>query len=563
MARLSKRLILPALALLFTLLNCAKPLHIDDAAYYCYAAHIAEHPLSPYDFEILWYDQPRPANQVLAPPLLLYWWAAGLHLFGDQPFLWKLWLLPFNLLLVWSLYHLCRRFARGLELPLVLLTVFSPALLPSLNLMLDVPALSLSLTALAIFLRACDRDDIRLSLLAGLVTGLAMQTKYTAFVTPVVLLVYACGASRVRHALWSVAVALALFAGWELFVALRHGEAHFLANLGQQNGRPGQKMLHLLQPLLTLVGGLAPAVTLLGLLALRWSGRAVLLVGIAMAAGYAVLAWVPLSHSVLLRSPKSQTRLLSLNHALHAALGLAFALVLFVVIRRLLRPKPVVGSDITGAPSGTLMSARRLDWFLVGWLALEVAGYLTLTPFPAARRVLGIVVVSAMLIGRLASRALQEPSQRLVVHRVVAAGIALGLGFHVVDWTEARAIEKVVARAVDRLPLHDEKERVWYSGVWSFKFYAERAGMRTVVPERSQLRAGDWLVVADDPIPHLRLCPRQAPLRIIESIDSPSWLPFRTLTVFYGGRQPVDHHEGPRCSLTIYRVMHDFVPVVP
>src|SRR5262245_47947200 len=166
----SLRHLLPcaALAIVLTLLNALKPLHMDDAAYYCYAAHIAEHPLSPYDFEILWHQQPCPANQVLAPPLLLYWWAAGIRLFGENPFLWKVWLLPINLVLVFALHALARRFARGIERPLVCLIVLSPSLLPGLNLMLDVPALALSLGALALFLRAVDRDALGTALLAGL-----------------------------------------------------------------------------------------------------------------------------------------------------------------------------------------------------------------------------------------------------------------------------------------------------------------------------------------------------------------------------------------------------------
>jgi hypothetical protein len=91
-------------ALLLTLLNAFKPLTIDDAAYYQYAAQIAQDPLDPYGFEIFWGARPEPAFEVLAPPLLLYWWAGALRLLGDQPFLWKFWLFPFALLLAASLY---------------------------------------------------------------------------------------------------------------------------------------------------------------------------------------------------------------------------------------------------------------------------------------------------------------------------------------------------------------------------------------------------------------------------------------------------------------------------
>src|SRR6202165_4541362 len=129
-----------AAAFLFTLLNALKPLHMDDTAYYYVAVHMAEHPLDPYGFKLFWEQEPDPANEVLAPPLLPYWWSLAIRLFGERPFLWKLWLFPFAFLFAWTLYRLFRRFDRGLEGPLLWMTVLSPTFLPSLNLMLDVPA---------------------------------------------------------------------------------------------------------------------------------------------------------------------------------------------------------------------------------------------------------------------------------------------------------------------------------------------------------------------------------------------------------------------------------------
>src|ERR1051326_1126515 len=104
-----------SLALLYTLLNCAKPLHIDDPAHYYYAEQISRHPLDPYGFSLCWYQVPEPANHILTPLVADYWWAFALRLFGERPWLWKLWLLPFSLLFVGSLYVLFRRLALGLE----------------------------------------------------------------------------------------------------------------------------------------------------------------------------------------------------------------------------------------------------------------------------------------------------------------------------------------------------------------------------------------------------------------------------------------------------------------
>src|SRR5437588_1647029 len=104
------------LACLLTLLNCCKPLQGDESAYWAFASHIADHPCDPYGFV---FPGEVPANHVLAPPALLFWWALSIHLFRVQPFLWKLCLLPFSVLLVFSLRFLLRRFCRGVETSLL------------------------------------------------------------------------------------------------------------------------------------------------------------------------------------------------------------------------------------------------------------------------------------------------------------------------------------------------------------------------------------------------------------------------------------------------------------
>src|SRR6266852_1972299 len=159
------------LALIYTLLNCLKPLHMDDVAYFTYAAQIMKNPFDPYGFEIA---EGVPANHELLPPLLPYCLAPALSLFEDNPFLWKLSLLPFGLVLVFSLHVLFQRFAPSLEIPLTWFTVLSPAFLPSWNLMADVPVMALGFLSLHFFLKACDRSSVALAILAGMGAGLAM-----------------------------------------------------------------------------------------------------------------------------------------------------------------------------------------------------------------------------------------------------------------------------------------------------------------------------------------------------------------------------------------------------
>src|SRR5262249_17528376 len=140
------------LSLAVTGLNALKPLTVDDSVYYYYAAHIAQHPFDPYGFHVGGYE----ANTVLAPPGMLYWWGAAIRLFGESPLAWKLSLFPLVCLFTFGLERLCRRFAGGIEMPLVFLLALSPTFLPCWNLMLDVPALALVIASLLLFFQACE-----------------------------------------------------------------------------------------------------------------------------------------------------------------------------------------------------------------------------------------------------------------------------------------------------------------------------------------------------------------------------------------------------------------------
>jgi hypothetical protein len=79
-------------------------------------------------------------------------------------------------------------------------------------------------------------------------------------------------------------------------------------------------------------------------------------------------------------------------------------------------------------------------------------------------------------------------------------------------------------------------------------------------PEESHLRAGDWMVLPDEHNLQQVLYVRKkdlAPATVLR-IDDP--LPLRTIPCYYGGAPPLLHREGPRFSVTVNRVLADFVP---
>ncbi len=528
-------------AVFITLLNMLKPLHIDDTAYYYYAAHIAEDPLRPYDFEIFWNHAPTSAMNVLAPPVLPYWWAAAIRLFGQQPWLWKLWLFPFSLILTTSLQALFRRFARGLETTLVWLTVFSPAILPGINLMLDVPALALGLGSLVVFFRAVDRGSTGLAILAGLFGGLAAQTKYTGLSAPAVMLLYAVLFGRVRLGLVAALVAVAVFTSGEWLIVLAHGRSHLLSNLGQQSAMAFRKR-HLVVPLLSIVGALTPAVAVLGLVGLGLPRRLVVLIGAVVVASFYLLGVAPGRADPLL------------VQWFWPALGvLAFGVAAAAAVR-------LTGRIGGGAASGMRGRLRRSDAFLALWLGLEVVSYFALTTFPAARRVLGMVVVMTVLNGRLASRTCRGAARAAVLPGVIIGGLALGGLYFGVDLCEAMSQKEAAEEAAHWIRWRQPDATIWYVGHWGFQFYAERAGLKPVVPNRSKLRAGDWLVVPDqgDPQP-IQLAAGQAnPAHVIADWHS---LGYRTIPCYYStANTPIRGDRASRISVWVYHVARDFIP---
>ena len=544
------------LALLFTLLNAFKPLCIDDTLYYYHAEQAAFHPLEPYRFRIFWNDRPEPAVQNLAPVMMPYWWAIALRLFGYQPFLWKLWLLPYAFIFVFSLHALLRRFVKDFELTLTWMIVISPVFLPSFNLMIDIPVVGLILCSIAIFLRAADQNSLQLALLAGVIGGFAAQTKYNGLIVVPVILLHAIMTRKLRLGLIAVFAVSLIFLSWEGFIVWGAGRSHFLAQshvYGSVNLLA--KYRYLAWPLVTIAGAVTPALTILALVALRASKRTIVILSAVLCLGYVLIAFVPGSYQVLTRDARTGEPRLALAWLIFSVYGVVFATVLGAVLLRLTRlTKGAV----------TLMRRRKrfqTELFLAGWLVLEIVGYFGFSPIPAVRRVLGLFIVTTFIIGRLASRTCRTPQRRSLVRRVAFAGMPLALLFYAVDFHDAQVEKTAVettAKTISELKYQrlNDQSSTWYVARWGYQFYAERAGMKPVFPDESKLKPGDWLALCDGPVntkavteylSHYRL----EPMTKLEFTDR---LPLGTMLGYYSTGIPIHHQEGPRRIVQIYRV---------
>jgi hypothetical protein len=197
--------------------------------------------------------------------------------------------------------------------------------------------------------------------------------------------------------------------------------------------------------------------------------------------------------------------------------------------------------------------------WLIGWLAIEIAVFFAAAPFPAVRRVLGILVVGTLLVGRLLAREARRRDRPAPLALIGGAGVALGLLFFVVDLREARAQPRAVERAIETVEAAAPGATTWFLGHWGFQYYAERAGMLPVVPDSSELAAGDWLVVPLG-VDRQQVRLSSDDLELVATLVEGGYPPLSTGIGYYGAAMPLSHRAGPLLETRVYRVRRDVVP---
>ena len=534
---------LAALALLA--IDAAKPLVIDDTAYVAYARQIADAPLDPYGFEVFWANAPQRAMDVLSPPVVPYALALAMALFGDAVPAWKLIMLPFVLVLAAACLSLARRVAPDHASAVACLIVLGPAVAPSLNLMLDVPALALGLGAVALFLRALDGGPRWLALAAGLVAGLAIETKYSAATSVAAIAMAGVVFRRPRETVLALAAVALVFLGWEGFVSARYGESHFLHHVFDKQAAtaPGSAAGWALG-LAGLLGVAGPASAVLAARAGlgRWGAAALT---VAWACGWGALALLP-------ALPEARFTLVPDPADVSAELRVLAGLGALVAGAHL----PVL--------VGALRGAEPLGRFLAAWVVIEAVACVVLSPFLALRRVIPLCAVLVLLGAHALGWSGRSIAPRGVA-RIAGLGALAGLALASIDLVDARARASGFARAVASLRAAEaplDEGRVWFVGHWGFQFLAEREGMRPLIAGASAVRAGDWLVTPSGVLAQRAGVPawaRSARERI--GVTSPA--PYSTLPNAYGGAVALRRQPLRQMQILLQRIERNAVAQEP
>ena len=517
------------LALIMSAANLFEPVAADDVCHHYYAEQVLKQPLQPFGFEPLWHQKPVAAWTIMVAPVHSYYWAPGLWLFGDSVVGWHLWFLPVHWLFCYSLCLLLRRWLRRGAGLLTAVIALGPAVLPGLNLMLEVPMLSLALTSLVLLQRAMDRHSKNLAIAAGLLWGLAFQTKYSAMAMfpPWCLLAVLRWQWREWFAGFASAIATALAV--EVLIGLSHGGgSYFMQQLSDSQMRVWS---HLWKGMFQHVGLLAiPAVLLamVGFGARRWHFVTVIA---CYAAGILAVGFCP-----------DRTGATLLDGAVDSIAYVFMSSITWIVLVAML--VGLARSGIAGLRSWRVCGSRRMRLFLVCWCLCEICSSFVVSPFPAARRVLMVVVAFTVTAGWLAIR---KAGCLPAVRSITLGAAMLGLSIQGLDLLEGRAWTDAAHGTMAHAQQHYPGAKLYFTGGWGFEFYAPRAGMLPFLEGRSQLQAGDLIAVGSIDRSELPWFGSDARLPMIEELDfGQDGVPWSTQFAYYSGQRPIDSQVGAR-----------------
>ncbi|MCX7664573.1 MAG: glycosyltransferase family 39 protein [Gemmataceae bacterium] len=527
------------LSLLITGLNSVKPVHIDDTPFLTYAKEFSQHPLRPYDFD---YGSPHlsKANELLNPPVHLYWMALGMAIFSDDLLFIKWWLVPYLLILTYSFAEILKRFAPSYQIPFLWLGLFSPVLLPSFNFMLEIPVWSLGLFAWVCAIHATEKNSFRWSILSAIMLSLALQTKYTAMVTGCAIGLWCLLHKQVIRGLFIVGMGVALAIGWELYLYSIQGSSHFITQFNQRKGGAALRVDRLILPLFSQVAGMVPAIVLLGLHAFGWRSSRLILVTAIYLLGFTSFVFCSSQSPLITKGDgKSALCLSNIVYAVYSILSTYLLILLVRDIHTRWRSSP---------------KYDQICWlFLGGWFLLEIAGYFALSPFPAVRRVMGIIIVFTFGVMRFTE--LRQPPQ-FWIPIIVVFQISFALVIYMTDLLDTCACRDQARQITARLNEEYPRNRtIWYANWYGFGYYLRESGCRPLTVNRDRPQVNDLLVMSHEQELEKIIQESGIELEQIGSGYLNSGYPLKVCMGYYGGRTPLESQGDGQYRVGIYRIV--------
>lgn len=215
--------------LIATLVNITKAVHIDDTQYVEVARLIARDPMHPFTSLINWFDVAEPVHEALIhPPLISYIYAFFIWIFGVNEIVLHLIISFFTLLCIIFFYRLADIISPRFALLTTGLLILGPAFLPSQNLMIDIPILSVWLCFFYfLFLAERTKKPFWYFFSASLMIGISALMKYSGILLIPFLLLGLFQQKRLRY-IFVLILPVGMLVLWSIFNLWEYGGVHLL-----------------------------------------------------------------------------------------------------------------------------------------------------------------------------------------------------------------------------------------------------------------------------------------------------------------------------------------------
>jgi 4-amino-4-deoxy-L-arabinose transferase-like glycosyltransferase len=531
-------------------MNMARPLTVDDPCFLAAARQLAADPANPYGYEFTVLEWPESGLYVPCPPVVPVVNAVCIVLFGVNEQALKAWMTPFAFLLIWSMVKLARPWAGRWLYPGVLVVLTGPVVLPALRLMIDIPAASMTMAALALFRDYLQGVGGRWTLAASiLVSALAPLTKYTGFslFPAIVLMAWLYG--RPVLGLASVGIASLAFIGWEIWAYLTFGVTHMAYQADAIT--TDKDMYWMLQ----------------GLVGLSANGMPVLLGAAAYALGLRPIVWVGLtiagmtSTGLLLvtQVPEWVYKIQSLF--LWLGIGwMACRLLGWVQISDGHQADTdnadaddTAESQASSNSRGVMENPLTIDRFVVGLLMIELLVMFVISPFPAYRRLIGVMLAAGLVVSRYGSKTRPAPSWPAATF-LVGCSLLSSLLCYYAERGFAIGIVQAMTQAKAYVASQPKPAQLYAAGRWSVPFYAEQMSIPEAILDKTALKPGDMVLVATGGMYMPIVSIEPGSLEQITRFQPTLHFPLNPVGI-YGGTSGLGHNQDVGVEFTLWKVL--------
>ena len=483
-----------------------KPFNIDDPLFIWAAHQIQAHPADPYGFNVEWGWRSFPMWKVTEnPPLACYYLAGAAGILG-----WSEWALHFAFLfpaiaVVLGTYRLACHFCLQPALAALATLCMPFFLVSSLTVMCDVTMLAFWVWASVFWLEGTAQNNSWKLFAAGSLMALAAMTKYYGACLIPLLAAYSLVSRRqLQHWGQFLLIPLATLWAYQWVTQAIYGDSLLYRAMDYASFSKGLFNFSQLHSCLTALaftgGGLAVA----GFFApLLWRPRVLL----AYTAGAGLILAILVSVGVTWERygiAKGAPRLgAGIQFAFWVAVGLS-----------------VLALTVVDVASRRDAKACLLAFWILGTFAFTAFCNWTVN----ARSILPMApAVAILILRRLDQTGLKDrktwPPKVIIC---LAASALLSLSVTSSDFLVATAARRCADEIGTRF--NPETDRVWFQGHWGFQYYMQSFGVSALDFKRSDLKAGDLVVVPSNNTNVLPPSPKTAELLEVRKVDGPRWL---------------------------------------